>query len=173
MQQQQHHAQTFSSASIRQGICLKNHKAHTPDKTFFSLGIGTSSGISAACANNSSNSSSSPPNPQSSNQHLPKNTSISNQNENKDSLTSPNNSQLSKIQKSPSDSLSSKNETEKIRSGKSRNKEGILYKYKYILYISKNIEFYNFTDFFHSFPLNFIQLSCQLLTNNCYHHTQN
>ncbi|XP_031632124.1 dentin sialophosphoprotein isoform X4 [Contarinia nasturtii] len=105
MQQQQHHAQTFSSASIRQGI-------------------GTSSGVSAACANNSSNSSSSPPNPQSSNQHLPKNPSVSNQNENKDSSTSPNKSQLSKIQKSPSDSQSSKNETEKNRSGKSRNKEG-------------------------------------------------
>lgn len=96
-------------------------------KPFYIIeGIGTSSasGASAACANNSSNSSSSPPNQQSSNQHLPKNTSAINQNEHKDNLTSPTKSHLSKIQKSPSDSNSSKNDTEKIRTGKSRNKEG-------------------------------------------------
>lgn len=86
------------------------------------LGIGTSSvtGVSAACANNSSHSSSSPPNQQSSNQHLPKNTSATNRNENKDGLTSPMNHT-----KSPSESQSSKNEADKMRSGKSRNKEGI------------------------------------------------
>lgn len=88
-------------------------------------GIGTSSGsgVSAACANNSTTSS--PPNQQSSNQHLPKNSSTNNQNDTKDNLTSPSKSHLTKIQKSPSDSHSSKNDTEKMRPGKSRNKEGM------------------------------------------------
>lgn len=129
MQQQQHHAQTFSSASIRQGKNIKStfYLHSNINKMFIHFkGIGTSTatGVSAACANNSSNSS--PPNQQSSNQHLPKNPSSSNQNENKDSLTSPTKSHLTKIQKSPSDSQSSKNDTEKNRSGKSRNKEGIM-----------------------------------------------
>lgn len=129
MQQQQHHAQTFSSASIRQGKYAHFCGPSIELVHWFSInlhkGIGTStaSGVSAACANNSSNSS--PPNQQSSNQHLPKNSSATNQNETKDGLTSPSKSHLSKIQKSPSDSHSSKNEADKIRSGKSRNKEGM------------------------------------------------
>lgn len=40
-------------------------------------------------------------------------------------LTSPNKSLITNLQRSPSDSFSSKNEAEKSRSGKSRNKEGI------------------------------------------------
>lgn len=97
---------------------------------FCELGIGTSSssGLAAACINNS-NLSSSPSNKQSSSQHLPKNQNSSIDNDNSrdgNCLTSPNESHLSNAQKSPSDSLSSKTETEKTRSGKSRNKEGTL-----------------------------------------------
>lgn len=124
------------------------------------LGIGTSSGsgVSAACANNSSNSSSSPPNQQSSNQHLPKNSSASNQNDTKDGQTSPSKTthSLSKIQKSPSDSHSSKNETEKVRSGKSRNKEGSRY-FRFLNLTSSSVsrtarvQINHFTEFFH-FP---------------------
>lgn len=40
-------------------------------------------------------------------------------------LTSPDKSHISNLQRSPSDSLSSKIETDKNRSAKSRNKEGI------------------------------------------------
>lgn len=89
-------------------------------------GIGTSasSGMAAACINNSN----SLPSPPSTNQLLTKSRSLSNDTDNRDTsncITTPNKPQLTNtLQKSPSDSLSSKNDTEKSRSTKSRNKEG-------------------------------------------------
>lgn len=88
------------------------------------IGTSTSSGMAAACMNNSN----SLPSPPSANQLLTKSHSLSNDTDNRDTsncITTPNKPQLTNtIQKSPSDSLSSKNDTEKSRSTKSRNKEG-------------------------------------------------
>lgn len=58
-------------------------------------------------------------------QHVPKNqNSTNNQSEDNKCLTSPDKMHMPTIQKSPSESISSKTDTEKARSGKSRNKEG-------------------------------------------------
>lgn len=108
---QQHHSQTFSSATIRQGI-------------------GTSSTNAAACGP-SSNTTSPPPK-----QQLPKTqasattttTTSSDPNDITDNscLTSPNKLIMPAIQKSPSESLSSKTDTDKKCAGKARNKEGMI-----------------------------------------------
>lgn len=86
-------------------------------------GIGSSSsiGVAAACANIPLNMNSSPSTNHSSNQQM-----LMNQNDRQDNmcLTSPDKSHISNLQRSPSDSLSSKTETDKNRSAKSRNKEG-------------------------------------------------
>lgn len=96
------------------------------------LGIGTSStsGMAAACMTNTNALSSPPSNKQPASQVLAKGR-INNASDTEtrdsagNSLATPNKPQpANALQKSPSDSVSSKNDTEKSRSTKSRNKEG-------------------------------------------------
>lgn len=164
---QQHHSQTFSSATIRQGI-------------------GTSSTGAAAAVGGiatESNATSSPPTM--SGQHSDGNydkksayfssgaTGEPNDATDNSCLTSPNKLIMPAVQKSPSESLSSKTDTDgKKCSGKARNKEGTTfsfihyssctnlfvyiyrsYKYiyiYYILYIHKYIHIHNWTFAFYA-----------------------
>lgn len=141
-----HHPQTFSSAAIRQGKTLFSNQATNVGSSRLieqinqiqiranpvKSGIGTtsSSGLAAACMNNTNNAPmASPPSSTKplANQGLTKSRSLTNESDTRDtsnSMTPPNKAPVTNntMQKSPSDSLGSKNGTEKAR--KSRNKEG-------------------------------------------------
>lgn len=111
--QQQHHSQTFSSATIRQGI-----------------GTSTTGAAAAIAGATGLNITSSPPALSGIQQQIPKtNITASDQNDVTENscLTSPNKLIMPTVQKSPSESLSSKTDTDgKKCSGKARNKEGTI-----------------------------------------------
>lgn len=102
-----HHAQTFSSATIRQSIG------------------NASTGAAAACAANSATTSP----PKGTSQQIAKSqaSTSSDLNDGTDnSITSPTKTVMPTVQKSPSESINSKTDTDKKCGGKSRNKEGTI-----------------------------------------------